>query len=212
MENSIKNNQYNLSLFSLIFSNCIPLIGVIFLGWNIGDILFMFWFENIVIIIYQSIKIAKAKVNNNKISQIAAHPHTSKALLIIIFLMLYGFFTLIHGVLLLVLFGSAKIGIISLLISMASLFISHGVSYKQNYIAKEEYKKTSLFFLFIQPCKRIFITHFVVLFGGMVCLATGTKFFSLITLVILKTCFDVFFYVLTQSQISKLNHAKKINC
>jgi len=52
-------SKLKLSTVSLILSNLIPLLSVVFWQWNIGNILFLYWFENIVIGAYNIPRLLK---------------------------------------------------------------------------------------------------------------------------------------------------------
>lgn len=53
--------QKNSSIYFLIIANLIPLVGVIFFGWNLFSILIAYWLENIVIGIFTVFKIMMAE-------------------------------------------------------------------------------------------------------------------------------------------------------
>ncbi|MFA6549262.1 MAG: DUF6498-containing protein, partial [Candidatus Margulisiibacteriota bacterium] len=48
--------QYLLSSLALIIANAVPIFGVIFLGWETIDILFIYWFESLIIGIFNVLK------------------------------------------------------------------------------------------------------------------------------------------------------------
>ena len=45
----------------LVLVNLIPLFGTLFLGWNAYDIIFLYWFENIVVGFYTVLKMSHAR-------------------------------------------------------------------------------------------------------------------------------------------------------
>ncbi len=55
------------SVITLILSNIVPVLGVIFMGWQAFAVLFLFWFENIVIGISNVFKMAAVSSNNIRI-------------------------------------------------------------------------------------------------------------------------------------------------
>src|SRR5262249_53583461 len=42
-------DQYKASAWALIAANCLPLLGVVFLGWDTFSIILVYWSENVVI-------------------------------------------------------------------------------------------------------------------------------------------------------------------
>jgi len=50
-----------ISIGSLILSNLIPLIGVLFFGWDVSTILILYWSENVIIGFYNIFKMAMAR-------------------------------------------------------------------------------------------------------------------------------------------------------
>ncbi len=168
------------SSISLIFVNLLPILGAIFLGWDIYTLLLIYWSENVVVGIFTVIKILKAENildRNGKYKIEVIKPQTDpakendkKGSYLGAFLFTYGGFCLIHGIILMTIVSTEVVNIIALILNMvigfALIFISHLISYKTNYIDKEEYKNTSVVEIFIRSFKRIFIIQFtmVILF------------------------------------------------
>ena len=48
------------AVVALVVANAIPLIGVLFLGWNVWTILTIYWLENGVVGVFNVLKMAKA--------------------------------------------------------------------------------------------------------------------------------------------------------
>src|SRR5512139_3888948 len=86
------------SVITLILSNMVPILGVIFFGWHAFALLFLFWFENIVIGVSNIFKMAFVLPNNNEKA-------AAKVPAIAFFIVHYGIFTLVHGIFIFVLFG-----------------------------------------------------------------------------------------------------------
>ena len=192
------------SSISLVFVNLLPILGAIFLGWDINTLLLIYWSENVVVGIFTVLKMLKVENifdKNNKYKIEVIKPQTDpanekdrKGSYLGAFLFTYGIFCLIHGIILLTIASESSLNIFGLflnvVISFVLLFISHLVSYKTNYIDKEEYKNTSVVELFIRSFKRIFIIQFtmVILFFAL----RGTDNFVGVTLmVIIKIIADL---------------------
>jgi hypothetical protein len=187
----IKNQKINIPLISLILSNLVPIFGVIFLQWSIEEIIFLYWFENIVIGIYNIFKIIKSEGQIKYEENQKVNRPLVKTFIIVFFIFHYGFFTLIHGVFVFTLFIKSNILNTSILWAILSLFISHGISYFKNYLGSGEYKKVDPNMLFLQPYKRIVIIHLTIIFGGILVSVFGSNFLALIILISAKIFLDI---------------------
>lgn len=165
-----------LPVASLLFVNSIPLYGVLFLGWKIFPILVIYWLENLALLFWNSIKIKKCVsmgslpkgvsilMNGNDIDL------TSRQPLVNFFWMHYGGFTFVSG---LILFGFLgypdykDIKLLEILIVFSFIFISHGISYYQNFLGRNEFVKTSAITQMFKPYGRVLGMHVVILFGAI---------------------------------------------
>ena len=204
----------DLPLLALIVANTIPLLGVIFLKWDIFYIVFFYWAENLAVGFYNVLKMVFVKVK---------HPgeNFAKLFMIPFFMVHYGGFTAGHGFFIFHFFGDNHVihtmnhretwpcffvflqMLINLLkdvfssvspavrLAIISLFISHGISFVYNYFLKGEYAKTNLGALMGQPYVRIFVLHITVLFGGILLQVTGSPAAFIIILIVLKTGIDI---------------------
>ena len=95
---------------ALLIANSIPLIGVLFLGWNVWTILTIYWLENGVVGVFNVLKMARA--DGPVLGGIAPMSlmrngvpitGTAKAVMIPFFILHYGIFWLVHGVFILAL-------------------------------------------------------------------------------------------------------------
>jgi len=188
----------NISVITLILVNLVPLFGVLFFDWSLFMIMFLFWFENIVIGFVNVPKIIKAdgeysqgdkkfniKINNKIINT------TSKYALAGFFMLHYGIFTFVHGIFIFVLFYEKLDSYQGIALAVLLLFVSHGVSYYTNYIGKEEYKKLSSIQVMTQPYKRIVIMHLTIILGGVLSMSLGAPTYAVAVLVGLKIFVDI---------------------
>jgi hypothetical protein len=150
------------SLVALVIANLFPIYGVLFLRWDAFDIVLLYWAENLVIGFYNILKIAFVRVNRPV-------DNLGKLLSIPFFIVHFGGFCAVHGLFIFFLFGKDRgfgalpssnawpcfLVFVQLLIGVlihawyaitaamkwgiAALFVSHGVSFVQNYILKGEY-------------------------------------------------------------------------
>ena len=80
-----------LPLISLLAANAIPLVGVLFAGWDAFGIVLLYWAENLAVGFYNVLKIAFVKVKDPK-------EHLGKLFMIPFFIIHFGGFTGGHGV------------------------------------------------------------------------------------------------------------------
>lgn len=185
---------FRVSIGALILFNLIPLIGVLFFGWNLSAIMFLYWFENIIIGFFNVLKMAKAQGTNPRTkSTIGNKPVTlaQKSFMIFFFIVHFGLFTFGHGVFVFTFFGRDLPAFSNLLLAILCLFASHGISYAYNFIQNEEYRRVAYQDLFPQPYKRVVIMHITIVAGAGVALALEQPTIFLVFLVILKICTDI---------------------
>ncbi|MGI2336739.1 MAG: DUF6498-containing protein [Dehalogenimonas sp.] len=186
--------QQRHSALVLIVANIVPLLGVVFLDWQVFPIMFLFWMENVVIGVLNIFKMAMAQNNS---------PTIAKLFMIPFFTIHYGIFTLVHGVFVFAMFGGmlAESGSdfnfdsfkgLHLELGILALALSHGFSFFSNYIRRGEYKQISVSELMMQPYSRVVILHLTIIFGGFMVMAFNDTVMGLVLLVIVKTVVDLF--------------------
>ncbi len=186
----------------IIFINFIPIFGVLYLNWKIFPVVFLFWFENLVIGIFNVFKLILCK--NEK----AVFSIVEKFVAIPFFCVHYGMFTFVHGVFVVVLFGGIKNGESPfyllyrlnemftknyLIYPMVGVFIAHAIAFYNDYVAKKEYLRTTVKKLMGEPYGRIIVLHIAILFGGFFIMSMGSPVYALLLLIILKTGYDLYF-------------------
>lgn len=187
-------------LATLLLSNLIPLFGALFFGWNLSLMLFIYWFENVVIGIYVILKmLVSQKENqqgvqytNNLFGKTTHGVNKSKSATIVFFTIHYGIFTISHGVFLFTSLATLPSLVnTGLLLACVTLFVTHGISFVENYLGSGEYKRLSPEDLMFSPYKRIIVMHLTVIFGSMFVLnVQGTNVWALVALALFKTLAD----------------------
>jgi len=214
----------DIPLVALLAANVIPLLGVIFLKWDIFYIVFFYWAENLAVGLFNILKIAFVKVK-------PPAQNLAKLFMIPFFMFHYGIFTAGHGFFIIEFFGDRHMRhthhretwpcifvflqmIINVLkdifqsvpqavkYGVLSLFISHGISFVYNFLIKGEYTRTSPAVLMGQPYVRVVIMHITIIIGGILLQVTGSPAGLLIVLVGLKTFIDI--------NLHKLEHKKAV--
>ncbi|MBI3980929.1 hypothetical protein HY345_02935 [Candidatus Microgenomates bacterium] len=186
-------------ILSLLISNLIPVYGVLFWGWKVFPILVTYWLENVTVGFWNVFKIKKC-VGEGKLppgviavkdSYVAS---SSKKFLVGFFVVHYGIFTFVHGILLFTFFGLAtqeKINPGEIVIAFIFLLISHGISYYTNFLGREEFRQNSATQQMFKPYSRIIVMHLVIIFGAFIVLSTGSSTQVLLLLVGMKIIVDL---------------------
>jgi hypothetical protein len=186
----------DLSEVVLVLANAGPLLGVVFMGWDVFDVLFLYWLESAIIGFYSALK---AVVSSYGLA----------ILLLPFFFLHFGLFMCGHVTLLFHLFGREAVGIgpfypwelvvwPPLLDALdivwwpaVGLFASHGASFLLNFLAQGEYRRASGGELLDQPYRRIAVMQVTLILTGWIHLAIGAPFVGLVILLVLKTLVDL---------------------
>jgi hypothetical protein len=182
----------------LIAVNTIPLFGVLFFGWSLFSIMFLYWLENGIIGFFNVFKIALARASGPSrftINGRSVSP-ANKEVRIIFFILHYGLFWTVHGVFVFLFFGTSfepfgGVGLRGVAIAAAALFLSHGVSFFVNFLGKEEYLTVSPDQQMTEPYSRVVVLHVTVLAGGALADSLGAPLAALVLLILLKTAIDL---------------------
>ncbi len=196
------------AVVALIVANAIPLVGALFLGWNVWMILIVYWLENGVVGVFNVLKMLRAEgpaddssgtMNGRPMSMVG------KGAIVGFFVMHYGIFWVVHGVFVLTLplFGSMGGDVdmltgfdpLAIVFAVIALAISHAVSYWFNYLGRGEYRRTSAAGQMFAPYGRLVVLHVTIIVGGMAIAATGAPAAAVAILVGLKTLMDIGFHL-----------------
>ena len=190
----------NPSFIILILSNLLPIYGVLFLGWEVFPIMLLFWTENVIIGVFNILKMLMVSPADPIMWLI-------KLFQVPWFVLMFAIFSVVHGILIYTLFGGVTIeetadleinstilrqtiGSYNLWWGFVSLFLGHGASFVMNYIRKGEYKEAELKPLMWQPFKRVIVLHLTIIVGGILLLTQGSPTGGLIILIVLKIAVD----------------------
>ena len=191
----------------LVVTNLIPLVGVLWFGWDLLLILALYWAENGVlgVINIGKILLAEGSPPANVKFTINGRPASSlsRTGTAGFFCLHYGTFWVVHGVfvftLIPVLTGSSpfdvSLNVPLFLGGVVALAISHGTSFWLNYVGRGEYRTISPAEVMTQPYSRLVILHVTIVLGAFVSIQLGTPIGSLLVLVILKTAMDLYFHL-----------------
>lgn len=189
-------------IYLALFGSIVPLIGVLFFHWSVFAILLSYWLENVVIGVYQVLKMRQATMNYpvNERNALVLGPlrpvmPSERLFLPIFFCVHYGLFLWGH-LQFLRFFGNVGSSSVlfnwTILLSALPFVITHGKIYIEKYIGEKQYEKIPLAKLFIGPYRRIVVLHMVVILGSIP-LMFASKFipFVGVFLILLKVILDV---------------------
>ncbi len=198
----------NLPIAALLLANLVPLFGVLYLGWDVGSIVVLYWIENLVVGSYTLLKMLTSGGSD-------ALPQ------MLFFCIHYGLFCVIHGLAILELTRFAGelaelpaqadwpgplvliqmfIDLLRQVINAApaellwaciALLLSHGVSFLLLFVGQREYRHTTTKKLMRAPYKRIAVLQVTVIAGGFLVTVLGSPTGMLVVLVALKTGIDI---------------------
>lgn len=190
------------SVIALVVANLIPLGGVLFFGWPVFPIMFLFWFENVIIGVFNVLKMLLAGGKGS--------PVAIKLFLVPFFCVHYGIFTAVHGAFVCTMFTGGhgyfsdsiwdRITQLNLGWAVLGLAVSHGFSFLTNYIWSGTYRTAIVPMLMIQPYGRVVVLHLAILGGGFLVTFLGMPVIGLTLLIALKIGLDV----LAHAKLNKL--------
>ncbi|MGE0873521.1 MAG: DUF6498-containing protein [Burkholderiales bacterium] len=197
------------SLAALVAANLLPLAGVAFWGWQVGDVVMLYWAENLVVGAFNVLRMAIAKgeggepvpgrYQSSRLGELGG-----RVFIIGFFIVHYGMFCYVHGSFLAHLFPPTGIApdqepFVVLrammrdgyaLAALAAIVASHGFSFAANYLGRGEYRGAGIDRLMMSPYKRIVFTHVFILAGAFLLLAIGSPLVAMLLFVALKIGFD----------------------
>lgn len=204
------------SLVVMVLANLIPLGGVLFAGWEVGQLLMIYWAENLVIGFYNILKMItctgaglgmqgqllgrEINIDPKLAGKFSTGMNVLKVFLVPFFTVHYGIFCMVHGMFVLHFAGGSKgmepwdlVHVIrqDLLLPVMVLGLSHGYSFVRNYLLGGEFRTASPPALMFAPYGRIVLLHVSLIFGGFAVMAMGSPMGILILLVLGKIAMDL---------------------
>lgn len=179
-----------IALLGLVAANLLPLVGVLRLGWKVGDIMLVYWAESVIIGL---INIAKLVI----VGRWAAIFYAP------FFVGHYGAFMAGHLMFVYMMFvrgaehldhiamAEVTATLLSLWPALLGLTASHLLSFFQNFIGRREYTRSKVSDQMNAPYKRVLVMQVTIIIGGMLTLALGSSLPALLLLIVLKTLIDV---------------------
>ena len=180
------------SALVLIIANLIPVAGSVFLGWNLSDVMVLYWAESAVVGFFNICKI----IIIGRWAALFAAPFFAGH---------FGGFMAVHFLFIYTIFieqfqaggesagDLAEVALLftSLWPALAALFISHAYSFYTNFLGRREYKEKTVNDQMSEPYGRIMFMHLVLIIGGGLTMALGSPVPVLLIMIALKIFFDV---------------------
>lgn len=195
----------------LVAANLVPLALVLWGGASVGGLVALYWAENVVIGFYTVLRMVMAG-RDTTVEKIGS---------VLFFSAHYGIFCLVHGMFVMAMFQDRKLGMARqggedwpfpfalvqrlwigaeamglfsagmLLLPLAALFVSHGVSFVQNYLLNGRYLRAKAGDSFWRPYPRMVLLHVLIIAGGFFIVRHGSPLPMLVGLVAGKTLIDL---------------------
>ena len=178
------------SSIALIVANSIPLAGVLFLGWDVGEIMLLFWAESGVIGFYNLLKLIRVAGFGALLYGPFFLGHYG-GFMVGHLLFIYGFFGQSLGEVSDVTVDRLLADLWILSPALAGFVISHGISYVTNFIGRREYVGKNAASQMGEPYKRIIVMHLTIIFGGFLSMLFSSALPALLLLIMLKVSTDL---------------------
>ncbi|MFC2174767.1 DUF6498-containing protein [archaeon] len=153
--------DYQGSLAAIVVANMVPVLGVLFLGWNAGHVLLLYWTENIAIGFYNVLKMVFSRAKITPLNK------NAKFFIVPFFIVHFGMFSLGHlvfvGFLASMLGATLGGAAVAMAIGLVSLLVSHGYSFKVNYLDGGERDRLTPGDLMLAPYKRVVVMHVTII-------------------------------------------------
>jgi len=180
------------STLLLVIANLVPVAGTLFLGWNLSDVLVLYWAESAVIGLFNICKI----IMISKFMALFAVPF---------FIGHFGAFMAVHFLFIYTIFVKGVQGMndssndladvarlfIGLWPALAALFVSHAYSFYTNFVRRREYRRRTVGNQMSEPYSRIIFMQLVLILGGGLSMIIGQTGPVLMGVIALKIYFDV---------------------
>jgi len=188
------------SLILLVAANLLPLAGVFLWDWDVFFLLLLFWCENVIIGLFGIARLVVAASNDTL---------REGLFLPLFFLVHYGGFMFGHFMVLFGMYSGHAEELGSLAqpvdyyrlvldnlnwVAVVALFISHGWSFIENYMGRNEHERLSAMQAMGLPYKRMMITHVALIAGGFFLIESGQPVGGLVILLLLKIALDITFH------------------
>lgn len=210
---------------SLVVANLFPLLGVQLWGWDLTDLLLLYWLENAVVGVFTALSLLALWPERRPYAALAA----VKLFSVPFFAVHYGMFWIGHGIFLMAFFSGEPGGLFggssgapsaadsaffgqaggfflaplqatfanadTLAWPLALMFVSHGVAFATDFLATGEFRTAQVGEVMMRPYGRVVVLHLSIVLGGFLALATGPSQAVLLLFVLFKLIADAMGYL-----------------
>lgn len=205
------SRRYGLAFMTLVLTNLIPLAGYIWLGWELYDLMILYWLESAVVGLFTVARMLTAKQGGFPLWLHAA------VLLFVIpfFLVHYGAFWVGHGLFLGLMFGpggptgvtqmppgSGPLAFVQALVlanlihfdalkwPLLGMMLSHASAFVSDYLQVPSERSMPVPTLMAFPYSRVFVLHFTIILAGFVAMTVGPSIGVVAIFVAIKIIVD----------------------
>jgi len=175
-----------LPLVGILIVNAIPLVGVLWFGWSVFEVLFLYWFENVAIGVMHALRM-EISTRTNKV----ANGRSTTTF----FMLHYGLFTFVHGVFVIAFFGVVAGGLSEFsggfLAPVIAIMGWQVLFLVIDAVRTQAFQGRTPDDLMFEPYPRVLALHITVLAGGWLIGEMGSPVWALAILVGIKTAFDL---------------------
>jgi len=174
----------------LLLINLIPIVGVFAFDWNTFDIIILYWIENIIVGIFNALRMWYANDDISSKTRVLNKRET-----VFFFIIHYGMFTFVHGVFVMMFFGPHSSflhsGAASSIPFILALILSKGFSFFYNFLYKKEYLNITASEQMMRPYGRIVVIHLSIFVIGFISIAIPLPRVAIILFITLKILIDL---------------------
>lgn len=201
------------TIIALVMANLFPLWGVFFRDWDVFRLLTLFWAENLIVGGFNILRMPACTSGDRPF----AHVDYGR---IIFFILHYGLFTLVHGMIVFSIAAEAvaqevgydaapspgqlvPLAARELWVPFLALTASHALSFIINFIGRGEYRNASVDDMMTRPYGRILVLHVTLIFGAALALLTRQHWLLLAFLAVLKIVLDVRAHIVEREKLGE---------
>jgi hypothetical protein len=180
--------------------NLIPIAGVLFWGWSAFALIFLYWLENLVVGARTLVSMLVSGAAKGGTTAVAALPLGA------FFTVHYGMFCFVHGIFVMVLFGTGMTGSSpfdlfgaaqvlfktepGLTIGLLSITLWQAIRFVL-FLLRGDAQTSNPLELMAAPYPRIIVLHITIIFGGFLLTLLNQPLAGVVLLAIIKGAFDV---------------------
>jgi len=187
------------TVVGIVLGNMLPVVGVLFLGWDAGMILILYWIENLIVGLFTLPRILMASGPPPPPgSVIGGSLMPARIGIALFFIVHYGGFWLGHGVFAFLLAGQISGGHASptddgwgFWIAVGAMFVFQGIQFWQAWIKPHAWVEATPGGEMFKPYGRVAVLHLTVLLGAFGLHAIGAPTWTMLLLCVGKMVLEL---------------------